>query len=89
MKKELEDAMQTLDTLNLELENIKNILVQKKTIIGNNKHSNHDLGSAFKNLKEENELLKQQLNEHKDFLNNVLESIEDVFGAIKELRDNE
>lgn len=89
MKKELEDAMKTLDALNLELENIKNTLVQNKPTIKNSHYPNHGLESTLKNLKDENDFLKQQLSEHRDFLNNILENIEDVFVAIKELRNDE
>lgn len=88
MKKELEDAMKALDTLNLELEHIKSVLVQKP-LINKSSLSNKDFESALRNLQNENDFLKQQLSEHKDFLNSVLENIEDVFVSIKELRNDE
>ncbi|MCL2567635.1 MAG: hypothetical protein FWE18_06060 [Alphaproteobacteria bacterium] len=81
MKKELEEDLKTLDILNYELENLKNYLLQNKPSIG--KTEDIDF------LKQENIVLKQQLLNYREFLNSILENLDDVSKTIAELKNAE
>ncbi len=90
MKKELEDAIKTLDLLNLELEDIQNRLMQNQPFVSNNdNYSDSKISSLIKDLKNENNFLQKELFNHKEFLRGILESIENIVLEVKELRDNE
>jgi len=81
VKKELEEDLKTLDILNYELENLKNYLLQNKPSIG--KTEDIDF------LKQENIVLKQQLLNYREFLNSILENLDDVSKTIAELKNAE
>lgn len=84
MNKELKDAIKDLDFLNQELEQFKNYLINKPSVT-----IDKETSIFLEKIKIENHELKQKLSDHKKFITDLLDRLESLSLAIKELKENE